>query len=117
MQLADGRIREDGKWMAGFHFNSAMFRMSAVYHRVLQIVTGKKGDVGTLRHEAEIFYRRWRGSTWAHGSLHAVHGQVTDLKHTPHGTFFGRRRGASYEGAVVGMSQLLDLIEAWAAKT
>src|SRR6266571_4708631 len=21
MQLADGRIREDGKWMAGFHFN------------------------------------------------------------------------------------------------
>src|SRR6059036_133007 len=41
-QLANGRVRDDGKWMAGFHFNSAMFRMSAVYHRVLKTVTGKE---------------------------------------------------------------------------
>src|SRR5678815_1814452 len=36
--VAAGRIRLDGKWMAGFHFNSALFRIAAVYHRLLKIV-------------------------------------------------------------------------------
>src|SRR5437588_12691736 len=38
-QLANGQVRLDGKWMAGFHFNSALLRLSAVYHRSLIVVT------------------------------------------------------------------------------
>lgn len=30
MQMADGEPRPDGKWMAGLHFNSALFRIPAV---------------------------------------------------------------------------------------
>ena len=29
-QIASGKLRTDGKWIAGFHFNSALFRTAAV---------------------------------------------------------------------------------------
>lgn len=35
-QLGRGEVRVDGKWMAGFFFNSAILRISAVYHRSLR---------------------------------------------------------------------------------
>lgn len=38
-QVANGQVRLDGKWMAGFHFNSALLRLSAVYHRILRVLT------------------------------------------------------------------------------
>lgn len=38
-QVANGHIRLDGKLMAGFHFNSAILRLSAVYHRILRVLT------------------------------------------------------------------------------
>src|SRR5437016_3265642 len=44
-QLAAREVRVNGLWMAGFHFNSALFRTAAVYHRLLQIVVGKNGNV------------------------------------------------------------------------
>ena len=109
-------MRTDGKWMAGFHFNSALFRTSAAYHRILQIVTGNAGDVGALRLSAEQLYRQLKGSDWRNDNIRAVHGQVTDLKHRPRGTFSGRRRNAGYQNAVAAVSELLDLIETWAPK-
>lgn len=38
-EVSNGRIRLDGKWMAGFHFNSGILRLSAVYHRALRVIT------------------------------------------------------------------------------
>src|SRR5690348_15911882 len=32
-QLERGYVRIDGVWIAGFHFNSALYRIAAVYHR------------------------------------------------------------------------------------
>jgi hypothetical protein len=52
-QIAGGQLRFDGKWMAGFHFNSALFRIAAVYHRILKIVVGRptnRDEVPTLRY-------------------------------------------------------------------
>lgn len=115
-QLARGQVRTDGKWIAGFHFNSALFRTSAAYHRILQTVTAKQGDVGTLRPIAEKIYHQLKGSDWRNDNIRAVHGQVTDLKHTPQGTFSGRRKKAGYLNAISAVSELLDLIEIWAAK-
>jgi hypothetical protein len=115
-QVAVGQVRTDGKWMAGFHFNSALFRLSAAYHRILKIVTNKKGDVGILRPAAENVYRHVKGSDWCSDNIRAVHGQVTDLKHTPKGTFSARREKAGLPNAVSAVSELLDLIETWASK-
>ena len=47
-QVSKGEVRVDGKWIAGFHFNSALYRISATYHRTLKLVIGKDGDIGTL---------------------------------------------------------------------
>ena len=39
--VESGWIRLDGKWMSGFHFNSALFRISSVYHRSLKIAASR----------------------------------------------------------------------------
>jgi hypothetical protein len=41
-RISVGEVRTDGKWIAGFYFNNALFRTAAVYHRILKIATGKK---------------------------------------------------------------------------
>jgi len=35
-------VRTSGNWLAGFHFNSALFRIAATYHRGLKVVSGKE---------------------------------------------------------------------------
>src|SRR5260370_3232476 len=36
--VANGTLRISGNWMAGFHFNGALFRIAASYHRGLKVV-------------------------------------------------------------------------------
>jgi hypothetical protein len=108
-QLAQGRVRISGKWMAGLHFNSALFRTSAVYHRMLKIITGRDGNVGFLREEAEQHYRTTTGRDWPNTNLRHVHGQVNNLKHDASGTYHGRH--ITYEQALQAVQELLDLIE------
>ncbi len=40
--IAAGKVRLDGKWIAGGYFNNALFRTAAIYHRILKIVVGGK---------------------------------------------------------------------------
>jgi hypothetical protein len=115
-QVAQGKVRNDGKWMAGFYFNSALFRMSAVYHRVLKLVTGKSGEVGVLRPEAENLHEQWNSAAWQNQNVKEIHGQATDLKHGRRGIYEGRRKNAGFENALLGVGELLDLIEAWSGK-
>jgi hypothetical protein len=112
-QVAKGEVRTDGMWMAGFHFNSALFRMSSTYDRFLKIVTGKGGNVGTLRILAEELYKRWTGESWKNENIRAIHGQVTDLKHNPEGIYASRRSDAGFQNAFLAIGELLDLVEAW----
>src|SRR5204862_3226687 len=105
--------RLDGKWMGGFHFNSALFRIAAVYHRLLKIVvdnpnTGATVDV--LRPKANKLYVGWTGYQWSRANADSVHGEVTRLKHTPNATLTQRR--AKFEQALDGVEELLKLIEA-----
>ena len=116
-QVARGEVRTDGKWMAGFHFNSALFRISAVYHRVLKIVAGRDGDVGTLRPQAEEFYRRCRDAVWQNQNVRGIHGQATDLKHTTKGIYESRRIDAGLRNAVLAVGELLDLLEVFGPGT
>src|SRR6266436_3805112 len=41
LQIQNGDVRIDGKWIAGWHFNSALFRIAAVYHRLLKVCAGQ----------------------------------------------------------------------------
>jgi len=105
-RIAKGSVRTNGKWIAGFYFNNALFRTAAVYHRTLKVVVGKqKGYVPDLLPEA-----RKRYPLWTSAELDKVHNQVNDLKHTPRGMH--DQRTVTYDDAVAAIGELLDLIEA-----
>ncbi len=106
--IAAGRVRTDGKWIAGFYFNNALYRTAAIYHRVLKIVVGQKAYVPVLLPQAQALYPQWTNA-----KLGLVHSQVNDLKHTPRGAH--DQRTVTYDDAVTAVGELLSLIEAWAA--
>lgn len=107
-KIATGSLKTDGLWIAGFYFNNALFRTAAVYHRMLKVITGTKGYVPALVHAASARYPNWDST-----QLSKVHSQVNELKHDPHGIYHGG--SVTYAEALTAASDLLDLIEAWAA--
>lgn len=110
-QIASGRARIDGKWMAGFYFNSALLRLAVVYHRGLKILTGSGDYVGPLLKKLDPIYRGWMRHSWSNTNIHRLHEEVNDLKHTPHGLYRGRN--VTYQQAVAAVDELLKLFEAW----
>ncbi len=107
--VAQGIVRTSGNWLAGFHFNSALFRIAAAYHRGLKVVSGKtsrdfKKDALLARVEPDF-------PNWQHTNLDKIWGEVNGLKHAAKGLFGSRsvsRREAN--GAV---AELLELFELW----
>jgi len=108
--VSRGSVRTDGKWMAGFHLNSAMYRLSATYDRILKTVTDVSGDLAAMRNAAEKQFN------WKSKNIRGIHGQVTALKHDRRGAHDGRRRDAGLENAYGAVGELLSLTEAWACK-
>jgi hypothetical protein len=106
--IATGRVRTDGKWIAGFYFNNGLFRTAAIYHRVLKIVVGEKAYVPVLLPKTQALYPQWTNA-----KLDIVHNQVNDLKHAPRGVH--DQRTVTYDDAVAAVGELLSLIEAWTA--
>ncbi|MCI0724733.1 MAG: hypothetical protein L0338_38090 [Acidobacteria bacterium] len=113
-------VRMNGKWMAGFHFNSALFRLSAVYHRSLKVVTGKPTsrahvgsdrDSNSLLSQAKRIYTTWTNRSWDNDNIARVHEEVNDLKHTAAGKFWGRN--VSQRVAIRAVEELLGLLETW----
>ena len=105
LDVSNGRIRLDGKWMAGFHFNSALLRLSAVYHRALRVITGdhiRKHMVGDLL--PQLTY------PWPHPNIEKVHTEVNKLKHDGGG--LGGGRDAKFKQALDAVDELLNLVEA-----
>jgi len=115
-QLATREVRPDGKWMAGFHFNSALLRMAAVYHRALKVVVGKPETtdfVNKLQPIAAKLYPQWTSQVWQSGNIEKVYREMNHLKHTSKGVYAGRTVG--YQDAIQAVKEVfLDLIEAWA---
>jgi hypothetical protein len=87
-----------------------LFRTAAVYHRLLQIVVGKDGNVPALQTEAIRLHDHWMSIT-----LHKVYSQVNELKHEPQGIYDGRL--VTYREALAAVGDLLDLVEAWTTAT
>lgn len=105
-ELSQGKIRAGGKWMAGFHFNGALFRLSSVYDRVLTIVAAG-GDVGERRSDAITRY----SCELKHA--HAIHRQVNLIKHSKSGTHSGRESNADLDGAILAVEEIVALLERW----
>ena len=112
-QIKTGRVRTDGKWIAGFYFNNALFRTAAAQHRILKMIAGRDAGVPALRSAAEKLYQQWTRSNWVHDHLDLVHDQVNQLKHEPRGTHDARTVG--YADALAAVRELLNLTEAWPA--
>lgn len=103
--VAKGEVWTDGNWMAGFHFNSALFRISAVFDRLPKAVACCNLTAGNA-------YQKKMRRTWTKTNVHAIREQVNILKHTAGGTYKGRR--ANLETALSAVAELLELAEALA---
>lgn len=114
--MSTGSVRTEGKWTAGFYFNNALFRISAVYHRALKMVTGKEHEkngiyIGTLRPIAESLFQNWENRGWTNTNLAKLHKEVNELKNRPDGIYQGR--DVQFTEAVGALDELLTLIESW----
>jgi hypothetical protein len=71
-KMAVSKLRTEGKWTAGFYFNNALFRTSAVYHRALKILTGneqvKNIYMDKLEPDAQKCYEGARQMRWRTGT-------------------------------------------------
>ena len=107
--VGEGTVRTSGKWLAGFYFNSALFRIAAAYHRGLKVVSGKE----TCKlHKPELLeYVKPEFPKWQHTNLDYVYDEVNDLKHTAKGLFNSRK--VSQERAIAAVAELLELFEPW----
>ncbi len=110
--MADRNVRTDGKWAAGFYFNNALFRIDAVYHRVLETVTGKS-NVGLEKILACACerYRKWREYDWDNEKLGVINNEVIRLKHRESALFAGRK--VILDEAVEAIRELLTLLDAF----
>lgn len=99
---ANGEVWSDGNWMAGFHFNSALYRISAVFDRLPKAVSAPHLT-------AADEYRQKTQRTWANTNAHAIREEVIILKHAAGGTWEGRLAGR--ETALSAVAELLELAE------
>ncbi len=110
--LATGKPKTSGNWMAGFHFNSAMFRISAVFDRLPKSLAGCKHGEGCCEHGAAARYRKTKGKRWRSQQLHEIRREVNAIKHEAIGVYKGRR--ANLNAGLAAVNQILDLAEALA---
>jgi hypothetical protein len=100
--VVNGQIFADGNWMAGFHFNSAMFRISAVFDRLPKAVA-------CCHLTATKTYQHKTRQPWKKKDAHAIREQVNVLKHSAGGLYKGRR--ANLKIALSAVEELIELAE------
>jgi hypothetical protein len=112
-KMAVSKLRTEGKWTAGFYFNNALFRTSAVYHRAVKILAESEESreyLDKLEPIAKQRYEDARHASWSNTNVRKVHDEVNGLKHTSSGISGGR--GVEFDIAVEAVGEILDLIEA-----
>lgn len=110
-QFARGELRGSGKWLAGFHFNGALFRIAAVSHRLLRSIRNDPRHLQALIQESKTDFQRWIGKEWSSASIEAIYEEVNRIKHQPEGLYQSREIG--YRDALTAPDELLTLLEAW----
>lgn len=111
--MSNLRVRTEGLWTAGFYFNSALFRVAAVYHRSLKIVAGKEASVlefADLLSKAEKLFKDSQKHDWTNTNLGKVNSEVNDLKHAGSGIYDGRH--VQFDDALQALDEMVNFIEA-----
>jgi hypothetical protein len=116
-QLGNGDLRLDGKWIAGWHFNSALYRIASVYHRLLKLIrnSNSRDYVNAFVQPVKNDFEQWTGAPWSNAHTDVIHEQVNTIKHQPGGIYDART--ATRADAKGSINELLDLIEAWSTAT
>jgi len=112
-QIQLGDVRVTGKWIAGWHFNSALFRIAALYHRLLKVSAGEpasRKNAGDLLPKVERLYHQKTRGEWASDRVQGIYKEVNELKHSPRGVYSGR--ATTFEQALEGIGELITLMEA-----
>ena len=106
-QIARGEFPESGQWLAGASFNSALLRLAAAYHRVLQEILIqrrllKKSDRRVLPCVEDLVFTHDLVKKSEVENLKVVHGDVNHLKHAAAGLLVkGRQTSFAIEIAAV----------------
>jgi hypothetical protein len=108
--IATGKPKNSGNWMAGFHFNSAMFRISAVFDRLPKSLASCKYGEACCQHGAAARYQKAKGKAWQMQQLHDIRKEVNAIKHEAIGVYRGRK--ANLNAALAAVNQILELAEA-----
>ncbi len=82
-----GQLPPDGQWLAGFFFNSALHRLTALYHRCLKVLMSGDEPAPKL---AEQAVRAGLVKRTEINALATVHKEVNKLKHDTFGVLRGR---------------------------
>src|SRR5260370_15693052 len=72
--VANGTLRISGNWMAGFHFNGALFRIAASYHRGLKVVLKQENSQDKKDRLLAVVMSAF--PKWEHMHLDKVHAEV-----------------------------------------
>jgi hypothetical protein len=110
--MAQCKVRIEGKWTAGVFFNNALFRLAGIYHRTLKIAAGRpttREYPVTLLPDVEKAFKGKMNTDWNHPDLAAIYKEVTELKHSAGGIFEGR--SVQFGQAIHAVDQVLTLIE------
>lgn len=116
LEIKDGKVRLDGKWMAGWHFNSALYRIASTFHRLSRVVTNTPDSedikVFQLKKAVQKLYgENSGGKRWRFSNVSAVHDQVNHLKHEAKGNV--DERSVTYKEALDALGDLIELAKAW----
>jgi hypothetical protein len=101
-QVAGGVIKTHGNWMAGFHFNSAMFRVSAVFDRMPKALASSHAS-------AAAQYKAKTGTDWVNTDAHLIRDEVNKVKHDAEGVF--KKREQAMSALMKALDELLHLTE------
>lgn len=97
--ISRGKKPKNPYWLAGLHFNSALMRIAAGYHRLLRALSGQaRGEIRDLIPLLPAFENR---------CLEAIRREVNALKHDQDGLATGR--SVSRATALFAIQELLDL--------
>ncbi len=111
--MAEGRLRVDGAWVAGFYFNSALVRLAAVFDRTVRLKATRKGldrrGRGSRPPSVYDLLRALGLGLFTKGELAKVYQEVNPLKHKPEGLAEGRH--VTMADATIAFGQMLELLE------
>ena len=101
-QVASGVVKTHGNWMAGYHFNSSMFRTSAVFDRLPKALAGSHAS-------AAAQYKAKTGHDWVNSHAHLIRDEVNRVKHNADGVF--KKREQAIGTLMRAFDELLHLAE------